>query len=143
MTENILEELEGIIIGKLLGEGIHRCVYDFLPDPTKVIKVAKLEEGRGMNLQEYKLWQDFQGTPLVKWFAPVHDVSAAGKYLIQDKLESLPKEKYPKKIPAFFQDTKYKNFGWHPKLKFVCCDYGAFNIWRGVTQKMVKANWWE
>lgn len=136
-------ELETIILGEKLGRGVHRDVYVFAPDPTKVIKVAK-EDGRAVNLIEHKLfWNAIWETPLQKWFAGAFLVSESGKYLIQERAEKLPKDQYPEKIPRFFTDTKYDNFGYIKGRGLVCVDYGSFNVFRTISSRMVKADWWE
>jgi len=137
------KELQNFICGKKLGYGAYRDVYEFSIDNSFVIKIAKDEEGRAVNLLENKLWWEISETPIAKWFAPVISVSEAGEYLIQKKIEVLPKEQYPKKIPYFFTDTKYSNFGWLKGKGFVCCDFGSFNIFRGLNSKMKKVDWWE
>lgn len=137
------DELESIVIGEKIGRGVHRDVYVFAPNKNFVIKVAIGDDGRGVNILEEKLWADMYETPISKWFAPVTLVSPGGKYLIQARLEPMRRKDYPKMIPHFFTDTKYSNFGWLPDKGFVCCDYGSFNMFRGVSIKMVKANWWE
>lgn len=137
------DELEKIIIGEKVGRGVHRDVFVFAPNKNFVIKVANGEDGRGVNILENKLWWDLYDTPAQKWFAAVTMVSPSGLYLIQERLEALPRKQYPKKIPHFFTDTKYSNFGHSPTKGFVCCDYGSFNIFRGISTKMVTAKWWE
>lgn len=136
-------EIDSLILGQKLGRGAYRDVYVFAPDPTKVIKVANCDEGRSANLIEDKLWWEIWQTPVAKWFAPVYSVSTAGEYLLQQRVEPLPREQYPDKIPAFFTDTKYSNFGHIKDKGFVCCDYGSFNIFKGVATRMKKADWWE
>lgn len=139
-----MEELEEFVCGKRLGSGIHRDVFTFMPNKEYVIKVAKSDsESRAVNLIEAKIWSEIHSTPAAKWFAPVFDVSESGKFLLQRRVEQLPKEEYPKKIPHFFTDTKYSNFGWIKGVGFVCIDFGSFNIFRGISTKMVKAEWWE
>ena len=138
-----LEELESLFIGKQIGVGMHRAVFLFLLDQTKIIKVANCEEGRQQNILDLRIWEGLKETQAKKWLAPIHALSPAGKYLIQDRVEPLPKQKYPKRIPDFFTDTKYTNFGWL-KGKFVCCDFGAVRIFKDITLiRLVKANWWE
>lgn len=135
-------ELFDFMLGEKLGYGAYRDVFVLSHDPNYVIKVAIEDRGRAVNLIESRIWQEIDLTPVSKWFAPVRDVSLAGKYLIQKRIESLPKEQYPEKIPAFFTDTKYSNFGWL-NGQFVCCDFGSFNMFRGVSTRLKKANWWE
>lgn len=145
MSNDLSDELLSFVCGKQIGSGLHRLVYEFELDPKFVIKVAiDRTGGRAVNQMEYEMWSKMDQTPIQRWFAPVLGVSLGGKYLIQKRVESLPKKQYPKKIPHFFTDTKYSNFGWLPdEGRFVCCDYGSFNMFRGVSTKMVKANWWE
>lgn len=136
-----MNELEEYLLGAKLGFGIHRHVYVFRPDPTKVIKVAT-DGGRAANLIEEELyWKAIAYTPLEKWFAPVISVSEGGKYLIQERAEPLPKHQYPKQIPHFFTDVKYENFGYIKGKGLVCVDYGSFNVFRNISARMVKADW--
>ena len=134
-------ELEKYICGKWLGSGVYRDVYACAFDKSLVVKIAK-EGGREINLIENRIWWEIMQTPIEKWFAPVISCSDAGKYLLQKRVESLPKNQYPKEIPAFFTDTKYSNFGMF-EGKFVCCDFGSFNMWRGIKLKLKKVEWWE
>jgi len=138
-----MEELLNFICGKKLGSGAYRDVYEFIPDKTLVIKIANSDDGRGVNLLEKRLWFEIEETPMQKWFAPVIDVSGSGKYLLQKRIEPMPKDKYPNKVPAFFTDMKYTNFGYLKGKGFVCCDLGSFNFWKSSSRKIVKANWWE
>lgn len=139
----IPDELFDFMCGKQLGYGVYRNVFEFKFNKKYVIKVADSEQGRAVNLLEYRLWTEMFATPLEKWFAGVVDVSEAGKYLIQERVEQLPKEQYPEQIPYFFSDTKYSNFGYLKGKGFVCVDFGSFNIFRGVSTKMKKVDWWE
>lgn len=138
-----MEELFDFICEDKIGSGVYRDVYKLSFNDKYVIKVARDEQGRANNLLEERLWCEVMSTPLANWFAPILQVSGAGKYLIQERVDGLPREKYPTMIPHFFTDTKYSNFGWLKGKGFVCCDYGSFNIFRGITKKMVKASWWE
>ncbi len=139
----IEKELENFILGKQIGSGIHRIVYECLWDEALVVKVAIDDDARAVNLLEEKLWLEIAETPVAKWFTPVVGCSQAGKYLLERRVEKLPKEQYPKEIPHFFTDTKYSNFGWLKGKGFVCCDYGTFNIFKGLSTKMKSVEWWE
>ncbi len=137
------EELFDFMAGRRLGFGVYRDVYEFSFNDKYVIKVARNDDGRAVNLIERRIWSEIYMTPLEKWFAPVIDASPVGKYLIQERVEQLPKEQYPEEIPAFFTDTKYSNFGYLKGKGFVCVDFGSFNMFRGVSTKLRKADWWE
>ena len=140
MLEN---ELENYIKGKYLGSGAYREVFVFALDPKFVVKIAK-HGGREVNLLENRIWWEicYQKT-LARWFAPVISCSEAGKYLIQKRVDMIPKKEYPKELPGFFTDTKYGNFGLLDN-KFVCFDFGCFNVWESIkTNKTRKVKWWE
>jgi len=136
------QELEKYLCGKRLGFGCYREVFNFTGNDKYVIKIAINDEGRSINLMEDYVWGEIQHSPLAKWFAPVISVSHAGKYLLQRKIERFSNSQYPQKIPAFFTDTKYDNFGWLDEKRFVCCDFGSFNFFQNVSLKMKKADWW-
>lgn len=137
------EDLKELLFGEALGFGIHRKVGVFKPNPDLVIKCAM--ECPNINVLEEEVWQMVQYTNIAKWFAPCVDISPCGIFLLQKRVEQRPKSEYPKQIPSFFGDTKYKNFGWI-NGKFVCCDYAGFistsmtHKWSG---RMKKADWWE
>lgn len=137
------KELENYLKGTWLGSGVYRDVYRLSIDKQFVIKIAK-EGGREINLIENRIWWEITGTPIQKYFAPVVSVSEAGGYLIQRVVRHPAKKDYPKELPAFFTDTKYTNFGIIEETgQFVCCDFGSFNMWRGIKLKMKKVDWWE
>lgn len=133
----------GLFFGKILGSGMSRIVYQHIGDPTLVLKV---ESGgnRFQNVLEWEVWQTVKDTKFAKWFAPCIDISANGIILVQKKADIIPKNQYPKKIPRFFMDTKYENFGMIGK-QFVCFDYGTAHIDalnRSLTAKTKKSDWW-
>lgn len=136
------DELLDFVVGKRLGFGAYRTVYEYRFNSKYVLKIADDVNGRAENLLENRIWWQINLTPAARWFAPIMEVSIAGQFLIQHKIEQLPHEQYPKKIPAFFTDTKYSNFGWLDG-KFVCCDFGSFNIFNGVNTRLKNADWWE
>jgi len=137
-----LNDFEALILGKRLGFGIHRDVYEFYFSDDKVIKVANCSEGRAQNQLEYRIWDELSNSDYKKWFAKCYGVSVNGKYLIQERIKMKELVKYPKTIPDFFTDTKRENYGWNSKNKFVCCDYSLTIITNGITSKMKKANWY-
>jgi hypothetical protein len=137
------EELKDLVLGKMLGVGVYRNVRVFKPKPDLVIKCAI--EDPSNNYIEWEIWNNIKDCKeLSKWFAPCVSISDCGLFLLQKRVETKPKKDYPKKIPAFFSDTKYSNFGWL-NGKFVCCDYSGFNrIYMDgkPNTKLVKADWW-
>jgi hypothetical protein len=137
------EDLIDLLFGKALGFGIHRKVGVFLPDESLVIKCAI--DCPNINILEEEIWQMVKETDISKWFAPCVGISQCGMFLLQKRVETRPKNEYPKMIPSFFGDTKYSNFGWIDG-RFVSCDYAGYistsmvHKWNG---KLKKAEWWE
>ena len=138
------EDLKELLLGELLGEGIYRKVGVFTPDKTLVIKCAVSEPQK--NILEYEMWDTVEDTAYAKWFAPCVDISPCGMFLLQKRVEHRPRAEYPDKVPAFFTDMKYKNYGWIGK-QLVCCDYSGLLMLiqrnGGLNSRMKKADWWE
>lgn len=134
-------DLTHLFLGEVLGSGMSRTVYAHAQDPSLVIKVEYGD--RFQNVLEWEVWQGIKDSPMAKWYAPCVDISPNGIVLIQKRVQMIPREQYPKEIPAFFTDTKYQNFGMLGK-QFVCFDYGTMNIIRNCfTKRMQKADWWD
>ena len=136
-------DLAKLILGDKLGEGMSREVYEFAFDKKFVVKV---EQSKFQNVREWELWNELKENKLAKHFAPCVDISPCGIYLIQRRTEPIPKSEYPEKIPHFFTDEKFSNFGViveNGKKSFVCHDYGSFILTNGFRNGMKKAVWWE
>src|SRR3990167_3265512 len=137
------EDLKELLLGQVLGLGIHRKVGVYKLDPTLVIKCAL--ECPNINVLEEEVWQAVKDTNIAKWFAPCVDISPCGIFLLQKRAETRPKNEYPKLVPNFFTDLKYSNYGWI-KGQMVCVDYASAistsltHKWSG---KLKKAGWWE
>lgn len=116
-------------LGKKLGYGCYRAVYDYNLSEKKRPLVLKIEPGfTNCNVTEAAIWNEvywFQNElAWVKdWFAPVEWISPNGKVLCMHKTEPRPAKKRPTKVPHFLSDIKDENFGWIGN-KFVCHDYG-------------------
>ena len=117
-------ELCDLFLGKMIGIGASRTVYQCLINDTYVIKHENHND-MFQNVTEWRLWQEIKEyKEYSKWFAPCHYISPNGMFLIQSKVEKIPVSQYPKEIPAFFGDLKYQNFGML-NGHFVCFDYGT------------------
>lgn len=131
-------ELCDFIFGKFLGYGASRFVFEYMPDPKLVIKIDCSDFNA--NVIEYAIWNKVSDCEkLSKWFAPCNSISRCGRILLQRKVKTgIPYEEYPKKIPSFLNDTKYRNFG---KIndRIVCVDYSSVRIDQIGTGKMVTA----
>lgn len=111
-----------LMVGDWLGSGQNRDVYEVPINASFIIK----HEPRGRDFQnqaEWRIWESVKGTTLEKWFAPCWSISPNGHWLVQRRVEFPERDKYPKKLPDFFGDTKYNNFGLFEK-RWVACDYG-------------------
>ena len=135
----IKNDIIDLCLGKQIGNGAGRDVFEWLPDKTLV---AKIEDGSKsfQNIMEWETWGRVGNVAGVHvWFAACHNISACGTVLLQERT-SVP-AKYPDKVPAWFTDIKKSNFGMVGN-KFVCHDYGVhMMIENGMTKRMRKADW--
>jgi hypothetical protein len=117
-------DINSCLLGRKLGEGSYREVYEHATDPTKVVKIESALGDDFCNVVEWELWRDLEDRDdqeLLRWFAPCYHISGFGRVLIQartKKLKALPRE-----IPSVFTDLKLSNWGLY-KGRPVCHDYG-------------------
>lgn len=140
-NELITLEMLDMILGKYLGRGIHRKVFEYALNKRYVVKLD--DSDVGANFLEYNVWQHIKYTKYAKWFAPIKSISSNGIILLQEKCSKLESWEYPKKVPAFFTDTHSGNFG---KLNGqpVCFDYACTLLMeKGMTNEMKKPKWTE
>lgn len=135
----ISNDLMEMMCGNRISRGQYRLVYDYVPDPSCVIKV----EAAGTdfcNAQEWRVWQSVKDTEYAKWFAPCIGISPNSIFLIQKKTKPY-KKKPPEKLPNFFADIKVGNFGMY-KGHLAFHDYANnFIIEKGLSKRMRKAEW--
>lgn len=135
-----------MLCGKLLGEGIHRQVYECKLRPDLVVKVEYQTDYREFaNIREQRFWDDNQHAKAIsQWLAPCEYLSPDGRILLQKRVRPidpvvLKNDLLPKLLPAFLTDRKIQNFGWI-ESRIVCCDY-ATTI-ENPSLRMTKAEWW-
>ena len=116
-------EALNMLCGKLLGNGVHRTVFENAFDSSLVVKISNSPNGIRANYAEYEIWQEIQSSKYKRYFAKVKEMSGYGSILIADYVPDLPIGKY--KIPSFFADLKRENFGL-VGTQVVCRDY-AYN----------------
>jgi hypothetical protein len=115
------EDLFNMLVGKDIGAGQYRRVYEHAFDKSMVIKQ---DSGANFsNIHEWMLWNELKDGPLGKWLAPVHFCSPRGLWIVQAKTRPIPIGKYPKRVPALFADIKPDNWGIY-RGRPVCHDYG-------------------
>lgn len=134
----LFREIESLLCGAILGEGLSRRVYQSQLNENRVIKFER--RGFYQNIVEWETWYRVRGTKLEKWFAPCYALSAHGMYLEQAKVERLHKRGLPLKVPAVIADCKAANFGLFED-RVVCCDYGASLARVPQNVKLVQAKW--
>lgn len=142
-SKTLTQDFVGLFLGKKLGAGMSRTVYLCREDVECVIKVEAGTQSF-QNIMEWEFWQSVKTTKFKKWFAPCVAISACGTILIQKRADPIHKDQYPKKIPAFFSDRKFSNFGKIGK-QFVCVDYGTAHILavnKALNGKLRKADFW-
>jgi hypothetical protein len=141
-SDNLLiyRDLFNLVCGAKLGQGIARTVYVFTPDDTKVVKVEPA--GSFQNVMEWTTWTRVQSTKHARWFAPCHSLSNDGRILIMARTQAMEHDRYPVRMPAYFTDFKYGNYGAY-KGQLVCHDYGTNLLMEaGMTGRMRRADWW-
>lgn len=142
-TDTIALDFFRVMTGKWLGGGIGRGVYVHGTDPNLVIKIEN-QSYSFQNISEWEVWgdlNDMDSDHARKWFAPCHYISPCGVVLIQARTWPLDKARFPDKMPNFFTDLKYQNFGMF-EGRLVSHDYGFHRfISLGATARMRIADW--
>lgn len=129
---------------QLLGTGMSRQVYTCTLNPSEwVVKVEMEATGYFQNVSEYLVWQSVKDAKsIADWFAPIHNISDSGHWMIQARTTSVREEELPERVPRFFTDLKISNWGWY-QGRVVCHDYGRSLVTEnGITAHMRKADWW-
>jgi len=131
------------IVGKEIGYGSFRCVYEYNLDPKYVVKVEF--SGSTNNTSEFLLWEEIQELTgnlawVKKWFAPILWTSPNKKIIVMQRTFEKPEKKRPATIPAFFSDVKQDNFGWIGN-NLVCHDYGFLHKFIKYDKKFQKVVW--
>lgn len=143
LDPRISEEFLNTFAGKLIGEGMSRKVFDLPLMPGFVVKIEE-DQQRFQNVIEWETWGTVDECDAGKWFAPVKHISPNGRVLVMAKTTPIAPGDYPKMVPAFFTDLKYRNFGQY-KGRLVCHDYGLASVLmtNGLTKRMKRAHWYE
>jgi hypothetical protein len=125
------ESIIDLYVGKKIGGGASRRVYELVGDSSRVMKV----EHTGWsfhNQTEWRIWQEVKQWPIADWFAKCIDIDACGNILIQQRTvpfecEQDFREQLRKTrggyLPTCFADTHYGNFGMLDG-RVTCHDYG-------------------
>lgn len=131
-------EFTDFILGKYLGRGIDRIVFEYKPNPKYVIKI---DIGNSQaNSIEWNNWLTVKYTKYEKWFAPIKEISPCGRILLMEKVKT-DGNYSPKRVPVFMADLHDGNWGLL-KGKPVCIDYAITNFHLGLSNQTKKFPRW-
>lgn len=119
------EDAFNLLCGKLLGEGIHRKVFECRLRDDLVVKVEAETDWRYFaNVLEMRFWNDHEHYKKVAdWLAPCEYLSPDGRILLQRRVSPIiERSVLPEQVPAFLSDLKPENFGMLDG-RLVCLDY--------------------
>lgn len=150
MSRSITEEGDllknsalNLVVGRSLGSGASRRVYELLYDKTLVMKVE--HTGKTFHNQtEWLIWECVREWPISDWFAPCVDIDGYGNVLIMKRTEPFESEKDFKAaitrtrggvIPKVFDDIHYGNFGLYDG-RVTCHDYGYHTFFEQIAREM-------
>lgn len=125
MNEATYRDAFDILCGKLIGEGIHRRVFECRLRDDLVVKVETESHWRYFaNVLEMKFWNDHEAYKKVSdWLAPCEYLSPDGRILLQRKASAIVDlSLLPEQLPSFLTDVKPSNFGLLDG-RLVCLDY--------------------
>ena len=124
MNSVIHEDAFNLLCGDLIGEGIHRKVFECRLRSDLVVKVEINTGWRYFaNVLEMKFWNDHQHFKKVaNWLAPCEYLSPDGRILLQKRCEGVGRAFFPEEVPSFLTDIKCNNFGYY-EGRIVCVDY--------------------
>lgn len=124
MSPATFEDAFNLLCGPLLGEGIHRKVFECKLLPDLVVKVENDDYRYFANVMEMKFWCDHEHYPRIStYLAPCTHLSPDGRILLQKRVDPIPQGfTLPTHLPSFLSDFKRENFGLLDQ-KLVCVDY--------------------
>jgi hypothetical protein len=146
LPTSLKDDVMTLTCGELLGSGVSRQVYLYVPNPTDT--VIKLQtDTRFQNQREWAVLESVKEAPeLRKWFAPCICISDLGVWMLQERTTPVTLAELNRdvpKVPRFFTDLKAGNWGRIGK-RYVCHDYGtALTTENGLTTRLKVAKWWD
>lgn len=141
----LIVDIVDFLIGKNLGNGETRKVYDCSFDPNNVVKIEipNRDDFQFDNVAEFQLWINLRTRfpEYAKFLAPCIRLSCASRILIQKKTTPIDKKELPKSIPYFLADTHINNWGRIGKF-VVCHDYANHSFYAKIPRKkFYKPSW--
>lgn len=145
------DSMINLFVGKKIGGGASRRVYEMVGHPDRVLKV----EHTGFsfhNHAEWAIWNEVKHWPISDWFAKCIDIDSLGNVLMQQRTTPFKSERDFKdalvktrgnQLPSFFADVHYGNFGMLNDV-VVCHDYGYHHfISRSARQMSIELGYLE
>ncbi len=129
LNKSIKTEFMRTMLGKKLGQGVSRRVFELAFNLDMVVKI-ETNSGSFQNVMEWETWKDVQNFgKWSRWFAPCVEISPCGMVLLQKRAKPLPEDFSIPKLPSFLCDLKPSNFGLIGR-QVVAVDYGLSNLAR-------------
>jgi hypothetical protein len=116
-------------LGRRMGHGTTRDVYELPGHPDKVLKVCH-GKSNGPNWIEAMVYH--HAGKYKDDLAEIHSFSLSGKYLVMERLRTGVKaddlNAVRPSFPPFFNDRKPSNYGWDANGKLKMLDYALFTL---------------
>lgn len=137
-------DMFNIVCGKLLGQGVHRKVFECRLRPDLVVKVESPDTFRFFaNVHEMKIYNDAPYA-VQRWLAKPDMLSPDGRVMFQERvLPAVDVSELPETLPSFLTDIKPENFGWvrdGDSRRLVCVDYALVRMGK-LDMKPRKVQW--
>lgn len=129
----VVQDMFRGMVGKLIGRGASRAVYEWTPDPKLVVKIEIAATFQ--NVMEWEIYDYLRGEKAAEYFAEPVWIGSYGSVMLMKKTQPINDSQLPKLLPDWISDRKRENFGWLDG-KVVCHDYGVNNIVRYVNKKI-------
>lgn len=144
MSNPAFEDLFNLVCGKLLGQGVHRKVFECTLNRQLVVKVEIEETYRFFaNVHEMTFYNQAPYA-VQRWLAKPDTLSPDGRILLMERaMPATDVAEMPAELPAFLSDIKIENFGWLREgdtRRLVCLDY-ALVVAAKPSLKMRKVSW--
>lgn len=116
------------LLGKKIGRGMSRDVYEHKYLPGRFVIKVERRSGHFQNVKEYENWRQVAFMEVATWFAPCVRLSRCGRFLMQFKTNPIAENELPARVPGCFTDFKAENWGMFKTesthRRPVCHDYG-------------------
>jgi hypothetical protein len=144
MSDPAFEDFFNLACGKLLGEGVHRKVFECRLRDDLVVKVEIEQDFRFFaNVHEMAFYNAVPYNAQ-QWLAKPDMLSPDGRILLMQRaMPAVDITEMPTSLPAFLCDIKMENFGWvreNGMRKLVCVDYALAHFGKP-SLKLEKVVW--